>query len=110
MTVAVVGLLFVLVAVAALVATLGAVAVARHRASAAADLSALAAAGHRAEGQRQACAAAARVARAQGAQVVTCTLDGEVAAVVVVVRPGGRLGQLGAARAAARAGPMSSPG
>jgi secretion/DNA translocation related TadE-like protein len=103
--VAVAGLVLVLVSVSSLVACLGAVAVARHRAATAADLAALAAAGHALEGEPTACGAAARVAEAQGAVVQVCRLDGADALVQVTVRPVGRLGSLGAAQAWARAGP-----
>lgn len=104
-TVAMAGLILVLVSVTVLVAGLGAVAVTRHRAATAADLAALAAAGQALEGRVTACRAAARVAEAQGAEVADCRLDGSDALVEVTVRPPGRLGALGAARAWARAGP-----
>ena len=104
-TVAMAGLMLVLISVTVLVAGLGAVAVTRHRAATAADLAALAAAGHALEGTVTACAAAGRVAEAQGAAVVDCRFDGSDALVEVTVRPPGRLGALGAARAWARAGP-----
>ena len=106
--VATAGLALVLVSIAALVASLGAVAVARHRAAAAADLAALAAAGHAYDGTG--CAAAERVAQAQGAVLETCRLAGGNAYVVVSVRPSGRLGELGRARGQARAGSTGSPG
>lgn len=64
-TVAVAGLTLVLVAFSAVVATLGAVAVDRHRAAAAADLAALAGAGHVLDGPARACGAA-RGTRAVG--------------------------------------------
>jgi secretion/DNA translocation related TadE-like protein len=102
-TVAVAGLALVLMAVTGLVASLGAVAVARHRAAAAADLAALAAAQHALDGTG--CARAASVARAQGAELESCDVQGPVAVVVVRVRPPGRLGELGEARARAAAGP-----
>ena len=104
-TVAVAGLALVLVAVSALVATLSAVAVTRHRAAAAADLAALAAARHAVEGAGPACEAGRRVAAAQGAVLVGCRLDGLDVLVEVAVTPPGRLGDLGQARALARAGP-----
>jgi secretion/DNA translocation related TadE-like protein len=105
-TIAITGLALVLVAVAALVATLCAVAVARHRAAAAADLAALAAAGHAVEGLTRACHAARNVATAQGAVLSECWLDGLDVVVQVSVTPPGRLGDLGQARARARAGPQ----
>jgi secretion/DNA translocation related TadE-like protein len=100
-TVAVVGLAAVLVAVSALLATLGAVAVARHRAASAADLAALAAAGHVLDGT--ACEAAREVARAAGAELTDCRPEGTTVLVVAAVR----VGALGTARARARAGPGS---
>ena len=104
-TLAVAGLALVLIAVSAVVATLGAVAVARHRAAASADLAALAGAGHAVEGGDSACAAAADVARAQGARLTGCRLEGLDVVVEVTVTPPGRLGLLGRARAISRAGP-----
>ena len=100
-TVAVVGLAAVLLAVGALVVTLGAVAVARHRAAAAADLGALAAARHLVSGD--ACAAASRVVRAQSAVLLACEVTGER----VVVTTGVTVAGLGTARARAAAGPVS---
>jgi len=104
-TVAIVALLMVLLSVAGLVATLGAVAVTRHRAAAAADLSALAAARHAFEGSAASCRAAKRVAQAQGASLQTCRLEGLEAVIEVTVRPPGTLAALGSARAVSRAGP-----
>jgi secretion/DNA translocation related TadE-like protein len=101
-TVAVAGLVLVLVAFSAVVATLGAVAVARHRAAAAADLAALAGAAHVLDGSARACGEARLVASAQSAALSSCRLDGAVVTVEVAVR----LGRLGAARARARAGPV----
>ena len=107
MTVVVAGLLLVLVCLGGLAATLGSVAVARHRAAAAADLSALAGARHRLEGQAAACRTAAQVAWAQGARLEGCVLEGLGLTVSVVLRPAGPLGRFGAARSTARAGPVS---
>lgn len=104
-TVAVAGLLLVLVSVAWLVEALGAVAVARHRAATAADLAALAAAAHAIEGPTPACRAAAVIAERQGARVRRCSVDGLDALVEVVVRPPGRLGSFGEAISVSRAGP-----
>ena len=104
-TIAVAGLLLMLLSVTALVATLGAVAVARHRAAAAADLAALAAASRALEGSGAACQAAATVARRQSAHLLSCSISGLEALVVVGVRPPGRIGLLGEARATSRAGP-----
>lgn len=102
-TIALAGFVLVLVFVAVVVTALGAVAVARHRAAASADLAALAAAAHVLDGG--ACPAARVVAQAQGAELDACLVEGLDVAVVVSVRPAGRLGELGAARARARAGP-----
>jgi secretion/DNA translocation related TadE-like protein len=101
-TVAVIGLLALLVGVGSLLATLGTVAVARHRAASAADLAALAAAGHLLDGT--ACDAARTVARAASAVLLRC----ERGATSVSVEAGVRVGPFGTARARARAGP--SPG
>lgn len=87
-------------------ALLGAVAVARHRAAGVADLAALAAAASAHLGQQEACGSADRVASAAGASLQDCRLTGDVAVVTAQVRPPGRLGELGAASATARAGPL----
>lgn len=104
-SIAVAGLLLVLLAVSSLVAVLGAVAVARHRAASAADLSALAAAAHALEGTGPACRAAAHIAQRQGARVRACWVEGLAVVVEVSVRPSGPLGSHGEARAISRAGP-----
>jgi secretion/DNA translocation related TadE-like protein len=105
-TVVVVALVAVLVAAGALLATLGTVAVARHRAASAADLAALAGAQHLLDGT--ACDRAARVARAASAVLLRCVQG----ATSVTVVTGVRVGQLGTAWATARAGPVepSRPG
>lgn len=105
-TVAVLGLTAVLLAVGALLTTLGTIAVARHRAASAADLAALAGARHVLEGT--ACAAAARVAALQSAVLEDCVADGTQ----LTVRVGVPVGPLGTARARARAGSRGadSPG
>jgi secretion/DNA translocation related TadE-like protein len=95
----------VLVLAGATVTAVAAVAVARQRAATVADLAALAAAQRALEGQVDACTRAARTAAANGARLTSCRLDGDVAEVVAEVRPPGRLGELGAARSRARAGP-----
>ena len=97
-TVAVLGLTTVLLAVSAVLVTLGVVAVARHRAASAADLAALAGARHLVDGT--ACAVARRAALAQGAALVSCRSDGLGVTVVTSVA----VGPLGTARARARAG------
>jgi len=83
-------------------AYLGAAVVARHRAQTAADLAALAAAARVPAGAEAACAQAAAVARAMRIGVAGCTL--EDLDVVVTIEAG--VGRWGAARAAARAGPV----
>lgn len=104
-TVALAGLVLVLMAVSGVVAALAGVAVARHRAAAAADLGALAAAGRAHEGAQVACAAAGAVASAQGAALKACRLEGLDAFVEVTVSAPGWLGDLGRARGLAAAGP-----
>lgn len=107
-TVAVVGLLLVLLCLGGLTATMGSIAVLRHRAAAAADLSALAAAQHAIEGPQAACAAAQTVARAHGADLRSCQLEGSEAIVAVRIGGPGRLAGLGHAQGRARAGPVRS--
>lgn len=109
-TIVVLGLAGALLAFGALLACLGAVAVARHRAAAAADLAALAAAGHLLEGTARACSVAAAVARGQAATLLSCVSDGTTVTIVAEVRPPGSLGQLGAARSTARAARAASVG
>lgn len=109
-TVLVLCLMGVLTATTALLAALGAVAVARHRAASAADLAALAAAGRVLEGQQVACAAAGRTVAAVGARVTSCALDGDRVTVAVALRPAGLLAGLGSATAVARAGPGERAG
>jgi secretion/DNA translocation related TadE-like protein len=79
--------------------------VARHRAASVADLSALAAASSVHLGSAPACEAARKIAHRSSAQLLECRLVGDVVEVVTSVRPPGRLGELGAATARARAGP-----
>lgn len=95
----------VLTLAGATTSAVAAVAVARQRAAAVADLAALAAAQRALEGQTAACTRAASIAAANGGTLLGCRLDGDVAEVVALVRPPGRLGQLGSASARARAGP-----
>lgn len=109
-TVAVVGLAMALALVASFVVALASIGVARHQAASAADLAALAGAQHALEGEAVACAAAARVADAQGARLESCALTGLDVRLVAVVRPEGRLGALGQARAVAVAGPGTNRG
>ncbi|MET9799505.1 Rv3654c family TadE-like protein [Streptomyces sp. NPDC006368] len=70
------------------VLTLGQVVAARHMAGGAADLAALAAADRALWGKDHACDAAAMVARAQRAEVVRCTVRGEIADVTARARFG----------------------
>ena len=104
-TVLVLALAGLLAVVGGLGATVGAVAVARHRAAAVADLAALAAADRALAGEVTACAAARRAAAAGSAVLDSCRLTGQVADVAVTVRPAGALGSWGVARSHSRAGP-----
>lgn len=90
----------VLCVVFAAVLAMGQAVVARHRAGAAADLAALAASDQALRGTSAACGVASRVARAQGAEVVRCTVAGEVSDVTARVRVGPY-----APRSRSRAGP-----
>jgi secretion/DNA translocation related TadE-like protein len=81
---------------------LGAAVVARHRAQSAADLGALAAAARLPAGAAAACAQADAVARAMRTDPAGCVVDD--LDVVVTIEVG--VGRWGAARAAARAGPV----
>ncbi|MFJ2090879.1 Rv3654c family TadE-like protein [Streptomyces sp. NPDC087901] len=72
----------------AVILALGQVVVVRHRAGGAADLAALAAADRALEGAAAACRSARAVAAAQGAEVVRCTVQGEIADVTARVRGG----------------------
>lgn len=99
----------VVASVGALLATLAAVGVARHRAAGVADLSALAGAQQALAGPSAACAAAARTAAAGAAALLDCQVSGDQVEVVVEVRPPGPLGDLGAATGRARAGPSQPP-
>jgi secretion/DNA translocation related TadE-like protein len=83
-------------------AYLGAAVIARHRAQAAADLAALAAAARVPAGAETACAQADALARAMRVKPAGCDLDD--LDVVVTIEVG--VGRWGAARAAARAGPV----
>jgi secretion/DNA translocation related TadE-like protein len=103
-TVLAVGLILVILTMGGLVATLGGITVARHRAEATADLAALAVAKHALEGQDGACAAARRLVAKQGATLLECRLDGLDAVVVVAVVPPGRAAAFGLVRGRARAG------
>lgn len=106
-TVWVVALAGLLAALGAVTVLVGAAVVARHRATTAADLTALAVAGRAVLADPAACAVGEEVAAANGAAVVSCRIDpGAVVSVEVTVPV--RLGPLGvtAARAHARAGPV----
>ncbi|MGI5481537.1 Rv3654c family TadE-like protein [Streptomyces lavendofoliae] len=94
----------VMCAVFAAVLALGQAVSARHRAGGAADLAALAAADRALWGAAGACGAAGRVARAQGAELVRCTVRGEIAEVAARARFGPY-----APVVRARAGPPQTP-
>lgn len=94
----------VLLSVTGAGAYLGSAVVARHRAQAAADLAALAAAGYLPSGAAAACSRASAVAHEMRVDDAACGVDG--LDVVVTVRVVVAFG--GAARAAARAGPVGS--
>lgn len=104
-TVLVLALAAVLALLGAGSATLAAAAAARQRAASAADLSALAGAERVLGGEASACARARYIADLVGAELLTCSVVGDVVDLVVEVRPAGPLGRLGAAPARARAGP-----
>lgn len=106
-TVWVVMAMAIVVLVGAGCAAVGAVTVQRHRASAAADAAALAAAMASLAGQNAACHDASVIAAINGAALVSCQLDGSVAAVEVTIRLPGPLSEFGAAVGRARAGPAT---
>ncbi|MCV6973204.1 flp pilus-assembly TadE/G-like family protein [Mycobacterium bourgelatii] len=87
------------------VAYLGAAMVARHRAQAAADLAALAGAARLPAGGVEACARATDVARSMRITRAECAVENLDVVVTVEVS----LTIAGAARAAARAGPSTTP-
>ena len=87
-------------------AYLGAAVVARHRAQAAADLAALAAAAWLPSGAAGACARATAVAREMRVDHAECGADGLDVVVTVQVA----VAFAGAARAAARVGPVDTGG
>ena len=87
-------------------AYLGSVVVASHRAQAAADLAALAAAARLPSGAVTACARATAVAREMRVDDAECGVDGLDVVVTVQVA----VAFAGAARAAARAGPVDTGG
>lgn len=100
-------------AATAALAVAGAIA-ARHRAEAAADLAALAAAGRLLLDPAQACAHAADIASAQGATLRSCViradaLEDSVEVEVTAPSPSALIPGLPAARARARAGPVTAP-
>lgn len=92
----------VLAGIAAAGIQLGGAVVARHRAQAAADLAALAAAGALPAGAQAACERAGDIAGAMGASLTDCRVDGLDVVIGAQVTVG-----VGAARAAARAGPVT---
>jgi secretion/DNA translocation related TadE-like protein len=84
---------------------LGEAMVARHRAESAADLAALAGAAALAGGEGYACTQARRVTGRMRVQLVSCRIRDWDMLLVVVARPSGWLGGLGAVTGQARAGP-----
>ncbi|GAB7145380.1 Rv3654c family TadE-like protein [Mycobacterium riyadhense] len=94
----------VLLSIAGAGAYLGAVVVARHRAQAAADLAALAAAARLPSGAATACGRATAVAREMRAAEIQCGVDDLDVVITVEVA----VAFAGAARAAARAGPVDA--
>jgi secretion/DNA translocation related TadE-like protein len=93
----------------AVVAGVGSVLVARHRAQAAADLGALAGAGRAVEGAEAACGRAGDVVLANGGRIVGCTVDGLDVTVRAEVDPVGPGRVFGPVSARARAGPVRTP-
>jgi secretion/DNA translocation related TadE-like protein len=85
---------------------LGLAVVARHRAQAAADLAALGAAAQLPAGAEAACGRAGLLARKMRADEIHCRIQGLDVVVTVEVA----VGRGGTARAAARAGPVETPG
>jgi secretion/DNA translocation related TadE-like protein len=100
-----VAMMALILAVVGAAMVVGSAVIARHRAQSAADLAALAAAGRLADGQNTACGWAVSLADQMNARVTACAV--ESLDVVVTVEVDAALGRwgLGAARAAARAGP-----
>ncbi|GAA0263572.1 hypothetical protein GCM10009539_57050 [Cryptosporangium japonicum] len=89
--------------------TVGAAAVARHRAGLAADLAALSGALHVAEGAPAACARAAAIASENGATLTDCRTTGTHVIVSTAVPPTGPAALIGQATATAHAGPVTPP-
>jgi secretion/DNA translocation related TadE-like protein len=87
---------------------LGSAVIGRHRAQAAADLAAIAAAARVPQGSRAACAWAAVVVSRMGAHQIGCDVDGLDVVVTVEVAIAFAGWGTGAARAAARAGPVEA--
>lgn len=100
-----VGLALVLMALSFAMA--GAAAVARHKAQAAADLAALGGALRAWEGEHAACRRAADITVRNGARMTSCRTDGLDVVIEVEVAVSG-IDAVGAARAAARAGPVET--
>ncbi|MGI5356549.1 Rv3654c family TadE-like protein [Streptomyces sp. CA-252508] len=100
----------VMCVVFAAILALGQAVAARHRAGGAADLAALAAADRALRGASDACGAAGRVARAQAAEVVRCTVRGEVADVTARARFGPYAPEVRSRAGPARTPPRTLPG
>lgn len=98
--------LVALIGVTLMIAQVGAIVVARHRAQAAADLAALTAAGALVDGVEAACGEAGRVARRMGTRIRVCEAAQWDA--TVAVERNVPIGLYGArtVRASARAGPV----
>ncbi|TRW80117.1 flp pilus-assembly TadE/G-like family protein [Mycolicibacterium sp. 018/SC-01/001] len=103
-------LIAVVVTVMAGGAVLGSAVAARHRAAAAADLAALSGATALAAGRGTACAIATSVADAMASTVVRCEIDGLDVLVIAEAAPAFGVALVGRATAAARAGPLDTPG
>ena len=99
----------VLVAAATAAAAVGAARVGRHQARTAADLSALAGAARAVEGAGPACTRAREIARENQARLAACHAEGWEIVVHVEVAVTPLPGLTRYARAAARAGPVSTP-
>lgn len=94
----------------AVVLALGQVVAVRHRAGGAADLAALAAADRALEGADVACRSAQEVAGAQGAEVVRCSVQGEVADVTARMRRGPYAPEVRSRAGPLTAAPIHRPG
>ncbi|WSV65850.1 flp pilus-assembly TadE/G-like family protein [Streptomyces sp. NBC_01013] len=92
----------------AVVLALGQVVVVRHRAGGTADLAALAAADRALGGAAAACRSARDVSAAQGAELVRCSVQGEIADVTARVRSGPYAAEVRSRAGPATAGPAEA--